>query len=340
MSDAPQLKEQDPSLGGVPLDQAARVVVVDAPAVLTTEDVVEDLKRQLAEKATAETAKDAELATAREQREAEARGRQAADARARDAEAQARQAAQGGQRAVDEANLAAVKNALESNKGMMINLKTSYATAMQEGDFSKGADIQAEMATVGARLVQLEDGQGQLEERIKTPPPADQGRAPAADPAQARENFIMGQPPRVQDWLRSEKGARYFSDESFRARVMSAANYAQNGRRLDVGSQEYIDFIETEVGLRQATPTPPPPNPNPAPAPAGRDADDRRMVTAPAGGSTAGSVRSQPDGSTTVYLTQDERDMARRMGVSETEWAREKAAALREGQIGPNARNR
>jgi hypothetical protein len=99
---APTVREQDPSLEGAPVDQGARVVVVDAPAVLTTEDVVEDLKRQLAEKAVDEQKKDAELASAREQREAEARARQHADARARAAEAGRRQAEQGGQRAGEE----------------------------------------------------------------------------------------------------------------------------------------------------------------------------------------------------------------------------------------------
>lgn len=342
MSDAPQVKEQDPSLGGAPVDQAARVVVVDAPTVLTTEEVVEDLKRQLAEKAAADEAAAAQLAEAKANREAEARARQHAEARARDAEAQARQATQGGQRAADEARLDAVKNALDSHKGQMVNLKAAHVAAQSEGDFAKAADIQADMAVIGARIVQLEDGQSQLEERIKAPPAAEQqGRSPQADPLRAREEWIASQPPRVADWLRSEKGARYFTDQAFNSRVRAAAAYAETTKGMDVGSQEYIDFIEESVGLRQPAAVTPPPNPNPNPA-QGRDpgADDRRMVTAPAGGSTAGSVRSNPDGSTQVYLTQDERDMARRMDISEAEWARQKVAALREGQIGPNARNR
>lgn len=347
MSDAPQVREQDPSLGGAPVDQGARTAGTETEErVLTTEEVVEDLRRQLAEKDQAAATATAQAERERQQAETNRRARLAAEARARDAEAGRAQAEQTGQRSADEARLDAVKNALDSHKGQLASLEAQKATLLAEGDFVQASKLDGQMAIVGARIVQLEDGQVALQERIKMPP-QDQGRTAGSDAGSAearREAFIAAQPPKVQDWLRSQNGERFFTDSGFRDRVAKAADFATSVKSLDIASQEYIDFIEEAVGLRTPAAQTPSPAQNQGQQPSqqqGRDADDRRMITAPAGGSNAGSVRSNPDGSSSqVYLTSEEREMARRMDVSEAEWARNKAAALREGLIGPNARNR
>lgn len=332
MSDIP--REPDPSLGGNPVDQGARTEDI---AIQTEDDVIETLRAQLEDLRGSVAEKDKAVEEER-RRAAEAdRQRRDAEARAQQAATEARQTQHVSERATATAQLDAVKNALESQQSSLTGLKAAYAAAMAEGDFAKGADIQAEMATTGARIVQLELGRDELDKRIKTAP-EETPQAPQSD-YERKEAYIRTMPSKVQDWLRGANGERYFNDRGFQQKVAAAASYAQNVKSIDPNSDRYIEFIETEVGLRQAAAeSPTAAQPGGAPA-RGRDPDDaRRMTAAPAGGSTAGSVRSNADGSTSVYLTPDEKDMARRMGVSESDWAREKAAAIRANQIGPNAR--
>jgi hypothetical protein len=50
-------------------------------------------------------------------------------------------------------------------------------------------------------------------------------------------------------------------------------------------------------------------------------------------------VRRNPNGTIDVYLTREEKEQARRDGVSEAEWAKNKRDLINEGLIGPGARN-
>lgn len=340
MSDRP--REPDPALGGSAVDQAARqqtiIVETEAPPP-AEEDVVETLRRQLEQLEGSQAEKDKALADERRARSDAERGRQDAENRARQADQHARQASQDSQRNTAEAQLDSVKNALAAHESKMTALEGDYATASSEGDFAKSAKVQREMAVLGGRIAQLESGRDALEQRIKEPP-VDTGRQAQQQPTEqeGREAFIRGQPPKVQDWLRSQNGERYFNDRAFQQKVAAAASFAQNVKNIAPDSQDYINYIEEQVGLREAA-APPPAQNTPAPA-AGRNAEDRRMTTAPAGGSTGGAVRSNADGSTTVYLTSGEKEVARREGLTDAEYARHKRDLLNEGLIGPGARNR
>lgn len=333
MSDTP--REPDLSLGGGAVDQAARAAELE---IQTDDDVIETLRRQLEER-------ESESAAEKEKREAAERRAADADRRSRDAEARAQQAdqaarqtQQSSERATAQAQLELIKTTLASHEGEMTALEAAYASAQAEGDFAASAKVQRQMAVLGGRIAQLETGRDQLDLRIKAAPEDDGQQQQQASDADRKEAYIRTMPSKVQDWLRGPNGDRYFNDRSFQQKIAAAAAYAQNVKSISPESDQYIEFIETEVGLR------PPPAQNQngngqQQNVRGRDPDDgRRMTTAPAGGSTAGSVRSNADGSTSVYLTSEEKDMARRMGVSEAEWAREKAAALKANQIGPGAR--
>lgn len=331
MSDTP--REPDPSLGGAAVDQGARAAEIEIP---TEDDVVETLRQQLAALEEQGSEKDKAL-DAEKQRVASAeRARQDAEARARQADQQARQTQHQSERSTAQAQLDSVKNALSAHESEMTSLEAAYASAQAEGDFAASAKVQRQMAVLGGRIAQLETGRDALDQRIKATRADDGGQQQQPSEYDRKEAYIRTMPAKVQTWLRGSNGDRYFNDPDFQQKVASAASYAQNNKGIAPDSDQYIEFIETEVGLRQA---PTPPANSGGAAPRGREPDDgRRMTTAPAGGSTAGSVRSNSDGSTTIYLTPDEKDMARRMGVPENEWAREKAAALKANQIGPNAR--
>ncbi len=345
-----QSREQDPSLGGHAVDQGARAAeALTVEVIPTSDEVVEDLRAQMDELDKRDKEKDVELEAARRRAEAADRARAAAENRAREADQSAREATEVAGRNVEEARLDAIKNALGTHEGHMAHLKGQLAVAMAEGDFAKTSDLQGEMAVLGGRMAQLEAGRDELDALIKTRPTGDAGRqADQRGPReltqeQRKENFIQEQPSRIQDWLRSDKGSRYFTDTDFARKVAAAASYAQNIKNLPIDSQAYIDYVEEEVGLRER----PPPqeqrrDDRASSAPGqGRAADaGARMTTAPAGGASEGSVRRNPNGTIDVYLTPGEKELARIQGFTDAEYAKNKRDLLAEGLIGPNARNR
>lgn len=344
MSDTP--REPDASLGGAAVAQGARAqeTTHDDETVPTAEEVVETLRRQLQEMEGQGAEKD-KAREAAERRAADAdRARQDAEQRARQADQSARDSVVQSQRSTAEAHLDAVLSALEAHNATMSSHEATYAAALAEGEFQNAAKIQREMSLLGGKITTLENGKAALEQRVKETPAEDTGRQQQQQqqqqsPYQQREAYIQRYTPKVQDWLRGPNGERFFNDPAFQRKVMGAASYAENNRGIDNNSQEYIDFIETEVGLRQPAQSADASRQQQQPAaPRGRDPDDRRMTTAPAGGSTAGSVRANADGSTNVYLTAEEKKLADYQGTSHAEWARMKAESLRDNLIGPGAR--
>ena len=339
MSDTP--REPDASLGGNAVDQGARAAEVE---IQTEDDVIETLRAQLAglEEETAKERQERETAE-RARRDAEARARDA-ESRAQQADQSARQGRQESERATAQAQLDLIKTTLASHEGEMTSLEAAYASAQAEGDFAASAKVQRQMAVLGGRIAQLETGRDALDQRIKTAPAADSagdGGQQQLSPAERKEAFIRNQPSRIQEWLRGPHGERYFNDRELQQDVAAAARAAQR-QGVAVDSDEYIAFVEERVGLRQ-------PSANAdnrqqqtngqQQNARGRDPDDgRRMTTAPAGGSTAGSVRSNADGSTSVYLTPMEKEMARRQDMTDAEYARHKRDLMNEGLIGPGAR--
>jgi hypothetical protein len=327
------------------VDQKNREIeIVDEP-IDDQSGIVEEMKRQLAELEERDRKREDEIKAERQRASDAQRAREAAEARARDADARARDGADTAARSVDDAQFEAISTSLTAATDQMNGLKGQYKTAFTEGDADKLAEIQANMALLGSRITTLEAGKRALEAR-KATPDAQRRQETQSEPSESerQETFIRGQPPRVQDWLRANR-ERYFNDTDFQQQVAAAAGYAQRIKRLDPGSQEYIDYVDYELGLRQ--------RPDPVAAqtnertnqPAGRNPEDRdnrndrRMVTAPAGGSVPNTAQAS-GGTEQVYLTREEKEQARRDGITEAEWAKAKLELIREGQLGPNRRNR
>lgn len=345
MSDADNAAQRQIADGGAAVDQGSRAqeniqVVEDNEG---PDEILETLKRQLQEMEARDADRAKELEAEQKRRvEAESAARQAAE-RATRATTQAQQAQQESARSTTAAHLDAVKNSLDAHAGQMLALEAEHAKAMSEGEFDAAAKVQSKMAVLGGKIAQLESGRAELEERIKAAPAAgaQQQQQPPATEYERREAYIQRYTPVVQTWLRGQHGDRFFRDESFQRKVMGAASYAENNRGLDPNSQAYIEFIESEVGLREARDQ----GGDGQQQQRGRDAEpnanpdgNRRMTTAPAGGATGGAVRSNPDGSTTVRLTRAEMELADSQGVTHAEWARHKRALTNEGLIGPSAR--
>ena len=336
----------DPASGPA-VDQAARAAqaVTDSDITVRSEDdVVEQMRRRIADlEEKAETDR-AAAEDARSQAAVERRAREAAEARARSATTEAERTKSASEASVQDSQLTAIDNSIAAHTEQMKSLKSQYAAAFAEGNADKLADLQEQIGRLSAEQVALENGKADLEARKAgravggdTPPTRREG-APA-DPASGREAYIAGQTPIIQNWLRSAEGDRFFTDQAWANRVGAAANYAQQVKGLDPNTQAYVDFVREEIGLKQRQqPDAAPTNINGAGNPVSRGRDpSERVVTAPAGGATQGTPRP---GSTDVYLTQAEREQARRDGVSEADYAKAKRDLIAEGLIGPNARSR
>lgn len=345
MSDAGNIRQDAP--GANPVAQATRAqenitVVEDEDNSPTPEDVIEGLRKQIEE---LEGKSDSAAKRAEEEQrlryDAEVARRQAEE-RASAAQAEAQRASQESQRSTSQAQLDAVSAALDARMGQLEAMQSALAKANADGEFEAAAKIQGEMTILGGEIATLKGGKATLEERVKTDP-QDTGRQQqqqqqTPSPYEQREAFIRQRPPSLQNWLRGPNGDRFFNDRAFQARVIAAANFAEQVRGMSPADDGYVNYIEEQVGLRQ-----PAANRDTGEvqqtSQRGRDADEgRRMTAAPAGGATGGSVRSNPDGSTTVRLTKSEMEIADSIGVSHAEYARQKKALIEENLIGPNAR--
>lgn len=339
------MSDERQTLNNPPVDQTTRgIQAEDNEPVQTEEDVVEALRRQLADLEERDRVREAEVAKERRLATEERHRRQQAEHQAREADTRATQATNIGQRTADDARLSEVTVALDARNAQMESLRSAYQAAFAEGAGDKMAEINSKMSILGAQIVSLDAGKAQLEQRQKAAAPAP---APQQPQQPSRDELMRGMTTLEREW--ADRHPEYFQDRSFQERAADAANYAVNKKHLARDSQEYIDFVNQELGLSESAPSPPPrqERSNGAAVPAGRTADasaapssppERRMVAAPAGGSVQNTSRG--DGEAPVYLTREDKEMARIQGVPEKEWARHKQDLLREGLIGPGARNR
>lgn len=330
-------QRQTDTVGAV--DQAVRTIQSEPPVpqvadveIVDPDNIIADMKRQLAEMQARDRQLEEEAKREREARQRAEAARQQAEERARQVDTQARSTVEEAQRSTVDTQLTAITGNIQSRTVERDSLKRDYAAAGAEGDFNKMADIQSRMARLEAELSQLENGKAALEARKATPTQPDQ--QPATTPPneyESQERFIGQQPPIVQGWLRQHRD-RYFGDPSFQAKVAAAASYASNIKGIRGDTQDFIDFVETEVGMRAAA------SPPLAPAPASRDVTPppaappqnpgSRMTAAPAANSAPG-MSSTP---TQVYLSAEEKSLAHDIGhamgwsdaQAETEYAKGK----------------
>lgn len=344
MSDAGTLAREanNPGIGGAAVDQGARAADTN-DRVLTELETIDELRRQLAEKEGQTAAQAEEVRRANEQARAAESAASAAAARAREADNARAHAEVVSERTVAQTQLESLSATLDSARGQMTGFKGQLRQAMEEGDYTKVADIQAEMAELGGKIVTLEGGKATLEDRVKAAPDDAGGRGPGTGGQQQQQPqtdyekriaFTQSQPAVVQTWLNGPNGDRFFNDMNFRQQVMRAAGEAE--RTYNPASPQYIEDIETRIGLRQ--PAGQQPSNTGGAASGGRDpSGDGRMVSAPAGGASGGSVRNAP-GDGQMYLTSAERSIAANSGMTDAEYARAKQDLEREGLIGSRAR--
>jgi hypothetical protein len=159
--------------------------------------------------------------------------------------AEAAQRTHQAERAVVETRKDSVSFLLDSIKSDMENAKRNLQAAYQAGEFEKAVEMQANLAVLGARMVEAEKGKLELEARSKAPPQQRQQPSQADNPA---EYYAAQASPRSAQWIRSH--ADLFATQAGQKQVERAHNHAL-GEGAEIDSDDYFRLIEERLNPPQ-----------------------------------------------------------------------------------------
>jgi len=269
--------------------------VVEAPK---KDDGVDLLRRQLSEK----------------QREADENRRQRIEAEQNAHKAQ--QDVKTYQVQAQDNQLTAFVNAIASFERDAEMLERDYANTLAEGDYSRAAKIQRQMAQTESRLMQLAQGREAVEERLtyerqmleqQRRQPAPRIEQQQLDPIEAQIQAV--QSPTSQSWLRSHRDVLA---DPVKTSLMTAAHHESVAMGIQPDTPDYFAHIENKVyGADQGqTPTP-------------HVRQRQAMAAAPV--SRTNSAQTFRSGQQiTMTLSPSERETARDLDMSDEEYLENK----------------
>jgi hypothetical protein len=252
------------------------------------------------------------LDTLKKQLETERKARQEAQRRASEAE-QSAYAAQG---EVQDTSLHLVTNAIGTVRQNNDILKSNYREAMSAGDFDSAADIQAEMSSNAAKLLQLEQGKQALENQPRQPAPTPY----VSDPVEALASQLS---PRSADWVR--RNPQFATDPRLYQKMIAAHNLAV-ADDIPADSDDYFDAIEGTLRMRRRDNS----HDYDAMADAAKPTQRRSAPPAAPVSRSGGGTGSSPN---RVTLTHAEREAAKDFGMTPEEYGRNKLILQKEGKL-------
>lgn len=225
------------------------------------------------------------------------------------------------QQAALESQISMVSASLETVQRDAENAQADYVRAAQAGDYEGMAKAQRIMSKAEVRIAQLEGAKLELQQYQAGRRQISEGRVtaqPSSDPVETA--ITQGRlSPASADWVR--RHPEYVTDPDKYRKLQAAHNVAVLND-IQGDTPEYFAAVESALGItKSASPTPTPAPATTQPSPVGR-------VAAPASRS-APTVKPQGQ-QQTVTLTAEERDIAKSMGMTAQEYAREKLAIARE----------
>lgn len=262
------------------------------------------------------------------------------------AEAARRQAEAVAQQKTEEAN-AAQRTAIDSQVGQIteaINAaerdgeiaEAALKKAYEDGDFDQVAKLQRIVVRIENRIAALDNLKTQVTaQQTNSRPVVTEGRVPDPVPADPVEAFASRLSPASAAWVRQHPET--VTDQAVNAEMLAAHHRAIRAG-IAADSPEYFAFVEERLGFRQPVqqqqqqqPAAQPQQPTQQ-VPA-RQAQAPRVPAAPVSREAPPATATRPNG-VVIRLSQAERQMARDLGMSELDYAKEKAALMREGQLG------
>jgi hypothetical protein len=269
----------------------------EAPTEISPEDGIETLKKRFEEE---------RLARIEAEKRADVAARMAHEARGQ----------------VDEGNLQLVTSAIDTLKRETDILKANLRAAMASGDYSAAADAQEAMADAKAKLLQLENGRAALQEQAKNPRIHPQ-QIPAYDPVETLASQLS---PRSAAWVRAHP--EFARNERLTQKMVAAHNLVTaDGVQPD--TDEYFETVERILGVQA-----PAASVAAAEAPMSAAAAPTQRRSSPAAAPVSRSGTGTGGGSPNVVrLSADEREMAKMMGMTAEEYARNKLALIKDGKL-------
>jgi len=279
------------------------------------EEHKDEIKVEVAESEPVEDGpSDADLALKhlKEQLEAANRARVEAEYRAQESDRQAQKADMNTQ----QANLYTISSAIDAQKREVEIQKATLAAALSNGDHQQAAEIQYAMSETSSRLQQLQLGKEALEKEIKNPPQK-QYQAPV-DPV---EQFASQLSPRSAAWVRAHP--QCVTDPRLQQKMIAAHNIAV-ADGIPADSDDYFQFVEDTLKIS--------PKRQEAQESAMSDASApvQRRTAPPA---TPVSRSGTGTGRQTARLTKEEAEMAKMMGQTPEEYAKNKLELIAAGRI-------
>jgi len=239
------------------------------------------------------------------------------------AEKRAQEASQSAFTAQNEAldsNFHLVTNAISTIAQTNDILKSNYRDAMSVGDFERAADIQSEMSSNAAKLLQLEQGKQAIERapRPQAPQPY------IADRLQSVVNSLAETAPRSANWVRSHP--EYARDDRLFQKMMSAHQLAVSDGIVPE-TDEYFAEIESILRIRRSDSSEDYSDPSRTAA----QVTQRRSAPPAAPVSRSGTAPgTRPN---TVRLTREQAEMAEMMGMTPQEYAKNMLLLQKEGKM-------
>jgi hypothetical protein len=223
---------------------------------------------------------------------------------------------------VDEGNLQLVTSAIDTLKRETDILKANLRAAMASGDYSAAADAQEAMADAKAKLLQLENGRAALQEQAKNPRIHPQ-QIPAYDPVETLASQLS---PRSAAWVRAHP--EFARNERLTQKMIAAHNLVTaDGVQPD--TDEYFETVERILGVQA-----PAASVAAAEAPMSAASAPTQRRSSPAAAPVSRSGTGTGGGSPNVVrLSADEREMAKMMGMTAEEYARNKLALIKDGKL-------
>ena len=279
-------------------------VAIEEEKVSPDEPKIEVVEEKIEEKP--EISPDEGIQAMKKRLEAAENARQEAEKRAREAAERANKASS----ETKDANYQLVVNAIETVKSRADTIKQAYASAMSSGDYDKAAQLQEALTINAQQLSELKRGKKAMEEEIekgnKTPEqlPPETSNEPMVDQLARQVS------PKSASWIRENRDAL---DNERMIRRMFRAHEDAVDDGIAPDSDEYFSFIEARLGIRkEQVEAPQPKKSPPPPAPVTR------------GGQRPSVIR----------LSREQVEMAKMMGMSESDYAKNMVALQREGKIG------
>lgn len=241
-----------------------------------------------------------------------------------EAERRAHEASQKAQRANSEtkdANYQLVVNAIETVKGRSDALKKSYADAMNVGDFEKAASIQEALAVNANQLAELKRGEKNMKEQMEAAEKQAEVRPVEPPKGEIVDQLAAAVSPRSAAWLKSNRD-NIKTERDVRKMFRAHEDAIDDG--IEPDTDDYFSFIEQRMGLRTKEPVQEESPMSQASAPAPKKAPSPPSAPVSRGGQRPNVVR----------LTRDQVEMAKMMGMTEAEYAKNMVALQREGKIG------